>query len=202
MRSWSGCRSPAAFPGTEYVARAMALREVPGGRRGVRGTVVGQRSAMPGARGFLAWKRFAELVRMISKYRKLRRHLARSNLIRVDLGMDEIESLIAGPLPARARQTEEWWTAGRRYWFLGHANAWLGAGYKVSFVRMDRGWVRCIADHEWRCWPLHKNAQRNSLTSACPVDSAHCQPAFTIHLALRSFSTAPTATSAGRAGAP
>jgi uncharacterized protein YjbI with pentapeptide repeats len=56
--------------------------------------------------------------------------------------MDEIESLIGGPLPAHARHTEAWWTASRRWWPLGHANAWLHAGYKVSLVSIDRGWVR------------------------------------------------------------
>ncbi|MGO9218518.1 MAG: pentapeptide repeat-containing protein [Streptosporangiaceae bacterium] len=79
---------------------------------------------------------------MRPRYRALRRRLAGSNLIRVDLGFDEIESLIATPLPAIARESEEWWTTRSRRWIPSRANTWQRAGYEVSTLSLDRGFVR------------------------------------------------------------
>lgn len=79
---------------------------------------------------------------MRPRYRALRRHLAQSAFIRVDLSFDEIESLIAAPLPASARKKSEWWMTRGRRWIPSHTNAWLKAGYKVTNLSLDGGTVR------------------------------------------------------------
>jgi uncharacterized protein YjbI with pentapeptide repeats len=79
---------------------------------------------------------------MRPRYRALRRHLAQSGFIRIDLSFDEIESLIAAPLPASARKKSKWWMARGRRWIPSHTNAWLKAGYKITNLSLDQGTVR------------------------------------------------------------
>lgn len=74
-----------------------------------------------------------------SKYAALHDHLRRRAEERVELSLAEIEALLGEPLPESARKGTAFWS--NRQGGLQSA-AWLGAGYRVTHVDLDRRRVR------------------------------------------------------------
>jgi hypothetical protein len=73
------------------------------------------------------------------RYRPLRAYLESSGEERVTLRFEDIEQLVAAPLPASARRHRPWWGNNDR---SSQAAAWMGAGYAVDAVDQRGGWVR------------------------------------------------------------
>lgn len=72
---------------------------------------------------------------MISKYENLAKHLAgrREDILRMTF--EEIEELIAGPLPRAAYEHRAWWANSESN---NHAlNGWMQAGWETSQVDME-----------------------------------------------------------------
>ena len=79
----------------------------------------------------------------MSRYDPLRDYLQRQQAATVRLRLDEIESLIAAPLPASARRHRPWWaneTAGAHV----QARAWLAAGYRIAEIDTNRGYATFV----------------------------------------------------------
>ena len=72
----------------------------------------------------------------MGKYDSLRAYLSELSGDEVELGFDEVESLV-GPLPRSARLSEEWWVNGSAV----QALAWRAAGWHVRAANRDREMV-------------------------------------------------------------
>lgn len=69
------------------------------------------------------------------KYDPLRLYLRQQTRSRVAMTFQEIESVIAGRLPASARKHRPWWANDARG--HAHADAWLGEGWRTEEVDMQ-----------------------------------------------------------------
>jgi len=79
------------------------------------------------------------------KYQPLEDYLAdRQNKLVVRLSFPSLETIIAGSLPASAHQYREWWSNQSDTSNRPHAAAWLNAGFKVSRVDQENGWVEFV----------------------------------------------------------
>lgn len=74
----------------------------------------------------------------MAKYDPLREHLSRTPERRITMHFRDIEALVGG-LPQSAWEHSAWW--GNSGGSHVHADAWMGAGYRVDHVDQQRGIV-------------------------------------------------------------
>lgn len=72
-----------------------------------------------------------------SKYYPLYQYLSQSEQEQLVLTVDEIEAMLAIPLPESARTQRAWWS--NRSQGGVQAAAWMAAGYKISHLNLDKG---------------------------------------------------------------
>jgi hypothetical protein len=73
------------------------------------------------------------------RYEALQAHLESIGEAPVTLSFDDVEQILAGPLPASARRHRPWWGNHANN---AQASAWMEAGYEVDAVDQRVGWVR------------------------------------------------------------
>jgi hypothetical protein len=80
-----------------------------------------------------------EVVKEGSKYYPLFEHLQKSTEDRFEMTFQEIEGILRRTLPRSARRSNAFWS--NRSKGALQAKAWMGAGYHVEGVDLDRGVV-------------------------------------------------------------
>lgn len=78
---------------------------------------------------------------MLRKYGALQAHLNRRGGRPEMLTFEDIEDIIGKPLPVSATKHRSFW-ANDNQDHHSHARAWMGAGYRVSYVDRDEKVVR------------------------------------------------------------
>ena len=78
---------------------------------------------------------------MLRKYQALQAHLNRRNGRAELLSFEDIEDIIGKQLPMSATKHRAFW-ANDQEGYHSHAQAWMGAGYRVAYVDREDKIVR------------------------------------------------------------
>ncbi len=78
---------------------------------------------------------------MLRKYQALQAHLNRRNGRPELLSFEDIEDIIGKELPMSATKHRAFW-ANDQEGYHSHAQAWIGAGYRVAYVDREAKVVR------------------------------------------------------------